>query len=253
MTRGRRHGGGSRFFPAGAGLALAAPISGSHARDFGGWCRGAGRARRRRGRRGRDRRGLGARIAGGRTRALPLRSRQSLLELRDLRHAPRVRLHAGEPRVGPGPGDLGRRVRIEGVHGQAEDIGVVLLATLPGGGHVGAEGCPHAPELVRGDGGAHAAGAHEHARLGEAAEHGLAHHPRVIRIVHGVRREAAEVQDHMPARFEGQDERRLHREADVVAADRDAHGGRAWTPSILSGEAGSNNVSLPSWCPRPAP
>jgi hypothetical protein len=69
-----------------------------------------------------------------------------------------------------------------------------------------------------------AAAADQHARVHEAAEHGLPDRARVVRMVHRVRGEGAEVEDVVAARFERRRHLLLQRKTGVVTAARDSHG-----------------------------
>jgi hypothetical protein len=69
-----------------------------------------------------------------------------------------------------------------------------------------------------------AAAADQHARVHEAAEHGLPYRARVVRMVHRVRGEGAEVEEVVAARFERRCHLLLQHKTGVVTAARDSHG-----------------------------
>jgi hypothetical protein len=163
----------------------------------------------------------GTRIGLARSRACGLGRRDSVFELCDLRDAPRVRLDSRECRadhiltistaVGPG-------TRADKQSTLALSCSRLCCAVATSG--------QNAARMLRSLFAAIAGGAaaNQHTRVGKAAHHGLTDDPRIVRIVHGVGGEAAEVQDDVSLRLERRDERRLHRETRVVATDGDAHG-----------------------------
>src|SRR5207244_3256152 len=73
------------------------------------------------------------------------------LERADLGQAPHVALGAGEAGAHERPGERHRHLGGDDVGAQAEDVGVVVLARLPGREEIVAERGPHSANLVGGD------------------------------------------------------------------------------------------------------
>lgn len=108
----------------------------------------------------------------------------------------------------------------------AEDVHVVVLDPLVGGVVVVADAGADAGDLVGGDADADAAAADQNAAVGPTSNNDLANFAGEVGVVDGAVGVCPAVDDGMARRGDEGSDSVLEREAAVIAAESDVHGGR---------------------------